>query len=281
MQFYFSNAAISPRDIDLKQFKRVEDFKNNKVAKAGVLYSSFEDLVQLKLSVRTAIISDIFDILEREVSTSSQTASRPGLYRDLDPYNGLKNLSALVSDNPLVAMHLLTLKSTVHMNDMTAEMREVTSLITSFSASMVVATKEAEVVSSRGKNPKNLIKKVEQVFFSIEKLNAAFTSALPSIESHFDQSISAFHRIAIMKRQYPEDGPDGMNEVQPALKTLRETYISVIGQCKLFADNLPEIEFLGPRWGVNRLVVIALVQDMVEFLARAVARIHELEELIS
>lgn len=280
LQFYFSEASVSPKSLDMMQYNRVETFRKE-VAGIGVFYREFSDLPKLEALVRPALIAAIYGVLENDDGQKTGRIDSAGKYSDLKPYDRLKNLNKLFEADKEAAVQLLTQEAAASMALVTADLNISAAHIEKFNKSMREATRELEAVNRNPKKKNYFLKKIESVFQSMEAFNHWLYNQIEFTEINFSVSLSAFQRAALILKEVSVSYDSDVQGPRMALARLRESFDLAMVAGRSTALNMPDIPALGQRWSANRKIYGAILTDFSDFLQRAIDTIDEVERQIS
>ncbi|WP_342071596.1 DUF4062 domain-containing protein [Yoonia algicola] len=280
VQFYFSDAAIRPDELDNNQYAKVKQFKRE-VGAAGVFYRNFQDLPKLEVLIRQALLNDIHSILSISCDDVPEATSEGPVYSELKPYSHLKNLEELLVNDHEVAVQLLARSAVEYIEVYVSDLSETTAKLVKFTKAMTDAGKEAEAAKKNPQKAKYLLKKVNAVFDSMESFIDHVFQIVQPLEDNFGRSLSSFQRAASIQRLLADDYDTFIKPVIEALDQLRGQIEQSSTASRRTSSTFPPIEALGARWEVNRKILAAVLEDFADFQDRMVSSIDTVKGIVS
>jgi hypothetical protein len=268
IQFYFSDESINPSSLDLAQFEKAKAFKKL-VGESGVLYRSYQDLIQFRYHCRKGLYEAIKNILRlyREGKETLQQEER----KPNKPHERLRNLKYSFSQDPYVSSHILSVEAARNLRRFQEYMEKLTKNISDVSSSLEKLARMLTSANSGKKiNENRLINQIERALEKIEEFIYNFSESILEMDEAFATSISALQRAAQVIDSSESLGKDGIRGVIEASGTfiqhLAQLKEAALTSSQVFLDAFKD----GDRFiGAGR-TFRATTLDFAEFLDKAV-----------
>lgn len=278
VQFYFSEAQVNPDNLNAEQFARVKAFRD-KVGASGLLYKRFKDLVQLEVLVRKGIYDAVFNILEDEQRERKGEVPRKEslTYRELEPYETLKNLHAWFSEDPVVAIHYLIIDAIHRIDSYRARLVDSNGQVGKITRYFRASVRNIQLVGSgKRRDPKDGFRNLKAID-ALDDYIYWLAHELSNIEDDFTVSVNAFQRAVLIMQTLPAADREEVAGALLALSDASRSLEELRSTCAQAAGNL---EHLGGRFKGSARVYKALQADFADFLERAVSTIREVQKAV-
>lgn len=282
IQFYFSDAKISPRQLDLAQLEKVNNFKKS-IGSRGIFYRTFEDLTQLKILVRRGIQNQVIELLDNGKGGAAYEAVNGShlSYGGKKPYDTLKHLNDRFSNDPAVSSSFLSIEAAKHLESFTARLKNITIRIMGVTKSIDRVSKDLNAITS-GKNLRHgkLLKGIDRLTGEMESFVYWWSFELSKLDEDFMNGMSTFQRSCLILKTVDHYNSADVDQALECTKPL-EFQLSELRKAVEFSSKAMESAMgIGPRWDGVIKIYSAIGADLNEFLDRAVSTIIETRKSI-
>lgn len=285
IQFYFSKAKVDIDEIDNDQYSRVKSFRK-KLGEKGVYYQRFADIAQLQTLVRKGLTKQILEIFDSgsldgvDFKKSQEQAPEPS-YKSLRPYEVLKNLKKVFSDDPVVASGYHLHEAVQGMQRMTAQIETVGGRADKITNALRRSLNEINKFNDgRSKNPSRAIKEFGKTNELMSEFVYWLAEEIPLMASNFYRTIADFQRGTIIQRTFSLSTDEELEESFKAADFTKGEFMKLAEAVKLSGEAIPEIQDLGGTWEASRRTYIAITKDFHAFLLSACTTLSGIRELV-
>lgn len=275
IQFYFSEAKVSPQRVDFSQFEKVTNFKKN-IGGRGVYYRSFEDLTQLQVLVRKGVHKYALELLNEHNKNDGETGNRSLSYAELKPYDKLKNLNEKFSSDPSISSHFLMIEAAKHLDDFTERLRCTTAKLVKTTKILNSFAKEMNAVSGRGKRSQTrAVKGLERLLSNMEDLVFWLSYEISRMDEDFMNGMSTFQRACLILKTSKSEEDNSIADALESMENLKPQLSELCEAIRFSSGEMEKTIGIGPRWDGSMKVFIAIGADLIDFFDRAIATIDE------
>ena len=274
IQFYFSSAKVDLEKIDLSEYKKVQSFRQE-IGSKGLYYRKFEDLTQLQVMVRKGIINEVYKKL-KEDDGKGKSSSQVFTYRQLRPYELLKNLKAEFENDPDLSSHLLMQEASEAFKSFASRLNQVGAKVTPVTKAVQVATRELNLFTFGKKTKQKLVEKsFSRALEQMEAFTRWISYEVVQMELEFRGAMSDFQRAGLILKSTEGFVESNFSSVFDTARQTGLQFLSLADSLSFSGGSIPELPEVGGRWEGNRKAFRAVCNDFSEFLRISVDSIEE------
>lgn len=276
IMLYFSSAPIDSYKLDIEQFKNLKDFQSE-IVKLGVLYWTFFDASEFKISLRRHLINEILELLSGSLETA-ETLDDSGI----DSSEPLPNLKMLQESDSLVRAHSLMRFGIKSMKGVEEDTGKITKSMVKLGQETAHFTRELVRINRTGSfKAEKLIREANRFFEAIDQYVDNLSMVVPGLRENFENGISDQYRAITILKAIETPDEASLGAFTTAIGSLSET----LGQVHFGVENLNSAIVVQPEFGVQyeirRKLLVAVNSDLLAFLSWARQALQQFQSDVS
>ncbi len=279
--FYFKQAAIAPRDIDLEQLGKVKEFRDNLPADHGALYWEFESTdefrtkVHLHLSQLAHKLSTENDSGEDDATTATPQPPAPS---EADP---LANLRAL-DDEDEEGLAELVEQAEDAMGNLGAIIGRISDAIHTVGMKFQQRTEEIGQidVGAGPLGPKDVKRIANQAANDLEVLVNHLSTDIPEFQRQQTDAMDAFGKIATISASDLNEDPDDIKDALSQMQSYRAEIATSSGSLVEFQEITAGLPRMTTAFNRARRRAAAVLDDLIAQLRTAERQSSDVEQLL-
>ena len=268
IMFYFKEEGISPSDIDIEQFTRVQNFKTSISQKYGALYHTFNNTEDFRSKVRlhlNKVVQSWMKQNENEVILKiDKIDSTPDKIN-----NPLSNITALDDNDHEEDIIVLSEEVVELLDDVTNIVLRINKATENLGKSFNIRTKEIEKINSSADKTdvmKLLKKSSNAAAKDLESYVPSLIIEIPKFSEKHQLVMDIFGNIAMMTSNDLYIDSEHTQELKKIIIEYKVTFEYVVNSLKKFHESIHEMPRSTSSLNRAKRRAIAIQDDLLEQL---------------
>jgi hypothetical protein len=274
IMFLFSEASRKYGEIDAAQLLKVQEFKKT-LSPEGVLYSSFENEMQLWRLLYSQILNSVRVVLDSIISAPSMESSYTSV-SDFDPLEEWRSM--LASDSEVNASVLIQMAA-VEMSGVNVEIMRLNKSTGNLTKDFKRETPKFSGVVTV-KNIKLISESIMRITTAIKNSNRDYLEIIPKLHGHLKGAMVYSHRsVSIFKARGEMTSQIAKSLYEP-LVGFRQTFGNLASSLDTTEEAIGQEDAPGTAFSIERRKFIALVRDLRRVIQSSMKEMAVLEKLL-
>ena len=267
VMFYFKEEGISPSDIDIEQFTKVQKFKTSISKEQGVLYYPFDNTDDFRNKVRLHLNKVVKDWIQQNESKLVLNIDKDEISPNLN--NPLSNIAALENNDYEEDIIDLSEEVVELLNDVTNIILRINNATENLGNSFNKRTKEVEEINSSANkhDALKLLKKSSNGAASdFESYVSSLITEIPKFSEKHQLVMDTFGNIAMMASNDLYIDSEHTEELKKVIIIYKETFEHAVNGLKEFHVGIDKFPRMTSNFNRAKRRAMAILDDFLEQL---------------